>query len=647
MLALLMRLRCLFEFCFQVDDDTSFLPLACWKGCVVSEAMPALSRVGCFGLTPARPVAGVLCASLQTTRVAGTLFQSSRHCSSRANGGVNGGTVNQDDGVHQPGLSSLSTAEGEKRSTVALSGAAFAGLSRPSGPKGLNPQPPSSISSGFSRPSTSDGFEQDGVVVVSSHDTTTEAMSTKAERLGAALYGTTDGGLKMDRGPLRATGLWSVNEVTNEESKTIDFRRIDEVESDIMEAIEGRDDALVEYADEDKWKHKMMFRHKFNKTPKHLTWKELGQEIECLDFSVELDKHRPEERFTINFYFTNRKEGVRDLVWTANNDVSQSEGFTDLLAAVGSCLGRADVFRTVRFDDGRGTTRELTIRKKSRFTSDIQISFRPAQTYNVYDRKEAVDSEESAALENGMSGWGFHPTLMDSEYQDLDDPEGTYTLSISAHALSFVLLRGIERLLSKPLQNFYRPSQVATRAKIKTNEHVGMSQAMKGWLGVDEQVFPHFTPIEAVQEHWLGNDAPFSLVSIINKLREMTYLKKKNPEFHSWLGVRKHDTALAIRNVSVKMLGAGASTLFLPRTHNASVNRLLPKQDQRRIEATFSINAALGMPDETRRIGEFKTLTGNYKLSGAADNSGPEEGGGLASVQREGPSATSSEAPRM
>eukprot|EP00658_Telonema_sp_P-2_P053405 TRINITY_DN41932_c0_g1_i1.p1 TRINITY_DN41932_c0_g1~~TRINITY_DN41932_c0_g1_i1.p1 ORF type:complete len:113 (-),score=10.35 TRINITY_DN41932_c0_g1_i1:55-393(-) len=98
----------------------------------------------------------------------------------------------------------------------------------------------------------------------------------------------------------------------------------------------------------------------------------------------------------------------------------------------------------------------------------------------------------------------------------------------------------------------------------------------------------------------------------------MTYLKKKNPEFHSWLGVRQHDTALAIRNVSVKLLGAGASTLFLPQTHNATVNRLLPKQDQRRIESRFSVNAALGMPDETRRISEFKSITGNYKLGGDA-----------------------------
>ena len=440
------------------------------------------------------------------------------------------------------------------------------------------------------------------------------AEDERIEALGSPLYGTLQEGQKMDHGPLRATGMWTVSEVVDEQQKTVDFRRIDDVESEIMESLEDRDTALVLVDDEEKWKHKLMFNHKFKKTPKHLTWKEMGQEIECLDCIIDLDPHRPEERFSIKFQFVDKRRGTRDIVWEANNDVSYSEGFTDLMAAIGSCLGRADVFRTVRFDDGKGTTREITVRKKSRFTSDIQLSFRPAVSYNLYDRKEGQENWEKEVAAEGLSPWGFHPQLMDPEYRDLEDPEGTYSISLSAHAFSFIMLRCIDRLITRPLKDFYRPSQVAKRAKAQNAEEIGLSHAMKGWLGLDEQVYPHYTPIEALQEHWLGPDAPFTFVAIVNKLREMTYLKKKNPEFTSWLAVRQHDTAFAIRNISVKMLGAGASTLFVPRTHNTTANFLLPKTERRRLESRFSINAALGMPDETKNIAEFKKLTGHHKI---------------------------------
>eukprot|EP00758_Cryptobia_borreli_P018303 Tbor_TRINITY_DN668_c0_g1::TRINITY_DN668_c0_g1_i1::g.1599::m.1599 len=473
-----------------------------------------------------------------------------------------------------------------------------------------------SVISSFSSPTSltsSSVTEEDQATSVDTVTTTSEV--TDNNKLGGALYGTSGGGLEMDHGPLRATGLWTVDEVMDNENKTVDFRRIDDVESDIMEDIEARDDAVVLFAEEEKWKHKLMFNYQVKKTPKHLTWKELGQEIECMDCVFELDKHRPEEKFNISFYFMDKKNGIRDRVWSADNDISYSEGFTDLMAAVGSCLGRADVFRTVRFDNGNGTTRDITIRKKSQFTSEILMSFRPEQKYDVYDRQKEQDDYEKAMVEEGGSHWGFHPQLMDPEYRDKDDPVGTYTISLSAHSLSCIMLRGIERLIEKPMHEFYRPSQVARTSKVAKSEEIGLGHAMKGWLGIETQIYPHYTSIEALQEHWLGADAPFSLVAIVNKMREMTYLKKKNPEFQSWLSVRRYDTALAIRNVSVKMLGAGASTLFVPRTHNATVNQLLPKCDRRRLESRVSINALLGMPDETRKIADFKKITSNYKLT--------------------------------
>lgn len=423
-----------------------------------------------------------------------------------------------------------------------------------------------------------------------------------------------------DYGPLRATGLWSVDEVIDHEKKTVDFRRIDDIESELMMEQHDTDEALVPYEEEQKWKNKLMFVHKFKKTPKHLTWKELGEEIECMDCTIDLDEHRPEEIFTISFYFTDKKTATRDLVWSARNDVSYSEGFTDLLAAVGACLGRSDVHRTIRFDDGVGVTRDLSIRKRSRFTSDITLAFRPQEKYDKFGRKAEVDEFEMSMEKDGMSTWGFHPSLMDPEYNELDyqDPEGTYEVAISAHAFCFVFLKAINRLLARPMKEFYRPSQLVRTAKIRTDEDIGVSHAIKGWMGIDEQVYPHYTPIEAIQEHWLGADAPFSLCAMVNKLREMDYLKRENPEYQSWLSVRERDTKLAIRNMGVKLLGVGASTLFLPVAHNTTVNRLLPKVQQRRIESRISVNAVLGLPDETRRIEEFKQITGHARLTGAS-----------------------------
>ncbi|KAG5495452.1 hypothetical protein GH5_03113 [Leishmania sp. Ghana 2012 LV757] len=428
-----------------------------------------------------------------------------------------------------------------------------------------------------------------------------------------------DGPMVPDDGPLRATGLWTVDEVLDESKKTVDFRRIDDVESEIIENLKNVEEALVTYDEEEAWKHKLMFECKFRKTPKHLTWRELGEEIECMDCVIELDEHRPEELFTILFYFTVKKTGTRDLVWSARNDVSYSEGFTDLLAAVGACLGRSDVHRTIRFDDGVGCTRDITFRKRSRYTSDVYVAFRSPEKYNKFQRKEEKDEYEASMESRGMSMWGYHPSLMDPEFSELDfkDPEGTYTVAISAHSFSFIMLRAIRRLLARPMKDFYRPSQLMRTAKVKTEDEIGFMHALKGWLGVDEQLYPHYTPIEALQDHWLGKDAPFSLCAIVNKLREMNYLKKENPEFQSWLSVRNHDTHLAIRNMGVKLLGVGASTLFVPVSHNATVNRLLPKPQQRRLESRFSLNAVLGLPDETRNLKEFKQITSHDRITDA------------------------------
>ncbi|KAH9578845.1 hypothetical protein LSM04_005996 [Trypanosoma melophagium] len=434
----------------------------------------------------------------------------------------------------------------------------------------------------------------------------------------------TDGPTEPDYGPLRATGLWKVEEVVDTQKSTVDFRRIDEVESEIIETLSQPEDAVVPYTEEEAWKHKLMFQHKFKKTPKHLTWRELGEEIECLDCTIDVDKHRPEEIFTITFYFTDKKTGTRDMLWTARNDVSCSEGFTDLLAAIGACLGRSNVHRTIRFDDAVGTTRDISFRKVSRYTSDITIAFRPPETYNKFARKTEQDEYTQSMTDEGMSTWGFHPAMMDPEYNSLDfeDPPGTYTTVLSAHAFSFICLRAITRLLARPLKEFYRPSQLMRTAKVRTDDDIGLAHAMKGWMGVEDRLYPHYTTIDAIQENWLGKDAPFTLVAIVNKLREMTYLKRQNPEFQSWLSTRHHDTHLALRNIGLKMLGVGASTLFVPVTHNATVNRLLPKSQQRRLESRFSLNAVLGMPDETRRIDEFKKLTGHERITERGEEDG-------------------------
>lgn len=413
----------------------------------------------------------------------------------------------------------------------------------------------------------------------------------------------------VDRGPLRANmGQFSVTEIQDKERETVRISALDDIETHIAEHVTGRNEALVPVVDEEMWKNKLMFVHKFKKTPKHLTWKELGQEIESLDCIIELDDHRPEELYRMNFYFCNKRDGTRDLIWTAGNDISFAEGLTDLLGAVGSCLGRADVHRTIRFDDGKGNLRDLNIRKNSRYTSEVMLAFRPPVTYNMYEHHGENNKWQQEMDDAGLPTWGYHPSLQDPEYRDVDDPAGTYHLALSAHALTFVVLRAIERLCERPLKDFYRPSQLAKTIRKTNTEDVGITHAVMGWLGAEERLYPHFTPLEAIDGHWLGPDAPFNLTSIVNKLREMTYLGKRNPEFHSWLSVRRRDSHLATRNLTAKLLGAGASPLFTPLSHNPTLNVMLPKHQRRRIQATVSLAGSIGMPDETRKIEEIKRI---------------------------------------
>merc|ERR1712000_24451 len=163
----------------------------------------------------------------------------------------------------------------------------------------------------------------------------------------------------------------------------------------------------------------------------------------------------------------------------------------------------------------------------------------PPTEYHLYDREESRNTWEEEVEAQGMPTWGFHPKMMDPEYRDTDDPAGTYHMTLSAHALTFVILRAVERLICRPIKDFYRPSQIARTQTISNSEDVGVTRAVMGWVGFDERTrYPHFTPLDAIQEHWFGADAPFSLQAIIIKLRELTYLKPQNPEFLSWLSVR-------------------------------------------------------------------------------------------------------------
>lgn len=381
--------------------------------------------------------------------------------------------------------------------------------------------------------------------------------------------------------------------------------------------------ALVDVEDEVTWKNKCMFKFEFRRTPKHLTWAQLGREVDCLDCSIEPDPHRPEEIFAISFYYRNLEKRTRTQIFHAVNDVSHAEGLTDLLAAIGTCLSRGDVHRTIRFDDGKGCYREINLRKTAKFTSDIILAFRPAVKYDQY--KQVEEGAKREKIENGKDGgdttprsvaegvspeesWGFHPTLMDPEYRDLEDPKGTYHLTMSAHAFSNVVNRALERLIVRPLKDFYRPSQVSAAATVGEGEEVGLSHAIRGWLGMEVRKYPQYTPLEALQANWLGDEAPFHMTAIICRLRELSNMTKKNPETVSWLSVRMRDTSVALRNVRAKRLGAGPSSLFLPHSFNPSVNQLLPKHQRRRLKSHVSVAGMLGYSDQTKNIGMGSVL---------------------------------------
>ena len=444
-----------------------------------------------------------------------------------------------------------------------------------------------------------------------------------------------------DRSPKRLTGMWKVGDIIDTQDAVINFRHIDDIESSIMDEKRGfvqhqneeayvpqcaeqsdnkvaapytGTDALMEYEEEQKWKHKLMFTHKFRKTPKHLTWKELGQEIECMDCVIDMDEDRPEDIYSVSFFFRDRKQGGRTEVWTARNDVASSEGLSDMLAAVGSCLSRADVHRTIRFDDGKGCFRELNIRKNSRYTSDVVLGFRPPEYYDMYARAKHDNAWEKEADEQGIPTWGYHPSMQDPEYRDVVEAESTYHVTMSAHAFSFIILSALDRLLTRPLKEFYRPSKIVAHGLVKSTEDIGLSHALCGWLGVEEKVFPHFHPLEAIEAHWFGKDIPFTLAAIINKLRDSTYLKPKNPEFHSWLQQRTKDTLAASRNITAKLAGAGASPLFAPVTHSGTMNMMLPKEQRRIVKTKISVAGLLGMPDETKKLDQLRHLAAVGKL---------------------------------
>ena len=426
-----------------------------------------------------------------------------------------------------------------------------------------------------------------------------------------------------DRAAMRQTGQWSVKDTLDLSQRTVSFAKIDELDQAVSEIVSDRDGAVVSVDDENKYKNKLMFVDKFVKTPKHLTWKELHQEIETLDCEIDLDVSRPEEVFRMSFFFVHKRSGRRQRVWSAANDVSHADGLTDLLAAIGSCLSRPDVHRTIRFDDGTGVIRDFNIRKNSRYTSEVMLAFRPVAAYNLYERTEANNAWETAMEDQGLPTWGFHPAMMDPEYRDTDDPLGTYHMVLSAHAFSYVVLRAVDRMLARPMKDFYRPSQVARTQRVSTSEDIGLTRAVMGWVGLEDRLYPHYTTMEAIEDHWFGADAPFTLTAIINKLREMTYLKPQNPEFASWLAMRRRDTSVALRSIRAKMLGVGSSRLFAPVSYDSTLNRLLPKAQQRRIHANVSVGALLGMPDETRHIDELRKIAGNYKIAESAPSAPP------------------------
>jgi hypothetical protein len=73
----------------------------------------------------------------------------------------------------------------------------------------------------------------------------------------------------------------------------------------------------------------------------------------------------------------------------------------------------------------------------------------------------------------------------------------------------------------------------------------------------------------------------------------------------------------------------GSSRLFMPMSYDSTVNRLLPKAQQRTIKAQVSLGAMLGMPDQTKHIGEVQKIArGDHKLSASSTAHAPESKSG-------------------
>ena len=395
--------------------------------------------------------------------------------------------------------------------------------------------------------------------------------------------------------------------------------------------------AIVAHDDEYHWKNKLMFSYDFVKAPKHLSWQDFGKEVECLECTISPDFDRPEQIYHVKFFFKNRANNEAECIFDASNDVSLGEGLSDLLASIGTCLTRAEVHRTVRFYSGPMKWREMNIQKTSRYTSQVTIAFRPwcnkvktlgeknrisaqrrkenikyalAKFHSFRNSQANLDQEKKVVpsykkfpsrkpadiARQSLNPWGYHDALLDHENIE-KDPVGTYHLTISSHALACAVIRALEVLIQQPLKLFYRPSQHFHSQKLSSYESTGISHAVQGWLGFEDKVYPHYTPLEAIQGNWFGQDAPFHVTALFCKIRELAGLKKRNPETLSWLSVRYADSVVALRNAVAKLEGVGRSRLFNPTSYSASVNSMLPKDHRRELRTRMSLSGFLGFPD--------------------------------------------------
>eukprot|EP01062_Namystynia_karyoxenos_P063726 TRINITY_DN5651_c0_g1_i1.p1 TRINITY_DN5651_c0_g1~~TRINITY_DN5651_c0_g1_i1.p1 ORF type:complete len:756 (+),score=188.98 TRINITY_DN5651_c0_g1_i1:291-2270(+) len=295
--------------------------------------------------------------------------------------------------------------------------------------------------------------------------------------------------------------------------------------------------------DESYWEWWVKDNYGFYGRPRHLTWEEFATELRSVGLFWELHPTKPEDFIILHLI---RGEGEdRRVVWSAEHAAWEPPVFMDLWAAVGTMLSRRLKTRTLSFDNGRGTIKELNIRHVGPWTSALQVNGRPGYHYDPVLRERREKN----------SSWFFSKELVAQPGQD---DEGTVSFFVSAQALAYHLCIATSALLNRPMWTFFRRARRRSahnkQGLRRGRGGTGVAEAFRGWCGFDDHKchdWPSPNQLEAITDHWL-EESPFPLVSVWDRVRQLAKLPHVNLDLRQFVDQNKRLTTEAVRELAAR-----------------------------------------------------------------------------------------------